>query len=140
MRKPSIILVAGSVSKSITPAESPPVVITPLASKNDSVYGAPVTDARWAPAAAAIIGNSATMISVLTTSFLASGAIVLRAEERKKFKRLRRARSRNIFMPPAVENPQPPANISTTSTPYAAPLSPDMFSCCSPAVVLAETA
>ena len=36
IKNPNTIIVAGSVSESITPADSPPVVIIPAASKNAS--------------------------------------------------------------------------------------------------------
>ena len=39
IKNPKTIFVAGSVSKSITPADNPPVVITPAASKNASWNG-----------------------------------------------------------------------------------------------------
>ena len=36
IKNPNTIIVAGSVSESITPADNPPVVIIPAASKNAS--------------------------------------------------------------------------------------------------------
>ena len=47
IRKLSAILVAGSVSGEITPADNPPVVITPTASKNESCKDASWVADRW---------------------------------------------------------------------------------------------
>ena len=59
------------MSKSITPADNPPVVITPAASKNASWNGTSSIAARCNPVMPEIVGNSARMISVDITSFFA---------------------------------------------------------------------
>ena len=70
IKNPNTIIVAGSVSESITPADSPPVVIIPAASKNASWKGTSSIAARCAPVIADIIGNNAIMIRVEIISFL----------------------------------------------------------------------
>ena len=60
---------AGSVSKSITPADNPPVVMTPAASKNASWNGTSSIDAKCKPVIAEIVGNNAIMIKVEVSSF-----------------------------------------------------------------------
>ncbi len=96
---------------SITPADNPPVVITPTASKNASWYDTSSIFARCNPVIAAIVGNSAIMIRVEITSFFAwvdsSALFTFTHRALTSFK----WNSLNIFKPPAVENPHPPINI-----------------------------
>ena len=70
IKNPKTIIVAGSVFESITPADSPPVVIIPAASKNASWKGTSSIAERWAPVIADIVGNSAIIIKVEIISFL----------------------------------------------------------------------
>ncbi len=69
IKNPNTIIVAGSVSLSITPADNPPVVIIPAASKNASWYGTSSIAARCAPVMAEIVGNNARIINVEVISF-----------------------------------------------------------------------
>ena len=64
IKNPNTIFVAVSVSKLIMPADNPPVVIMPAASKNASWNGTSSIAAKCAPVIAEIVGNSARIIKV----------------------------------------------------------------------------
>ena len=112
IKNPNTIIVAGSVSESITPADNPPVVIIPAASKNASWNGTFSISARCAPVIADIVGNNAMMIKVDMSSFLFCACNShLRILDKNALMSLR-WNNLKIFKPPAVENPHPPINIS----------------------------